>query len=501
MNPWRWTRAIAVYVIGIAAMQVQGYTQILVSVRGGDPLYLNSLRAGPLYLFFGIALILIVVMCVTNLARSAYTAPTGTVRRQLMTLLIATLITGLTVPLSLLSSWFNLFPVPIVIMATVLAVFVGMVGYGVARYSALVEGRIIRQDFVYNLVFIAFVTLLYWIFTRFLMLMYGAPSVITVLIPILATLTHSAVNIGHRLMDRVFYQKETLRLRSNLQRLNRLVGEGESLHANLNSALSEVCLSVRATYGLILAFKGQPPPLLADYHWRGQPVEVPAECFHADDLTHIKPGHFAPPLHEAALLVPLYAESGQVGALILGQPVNGVQYAPEDLDRIVHPADRIADVIQVEQRKAEYLQRLGSVAEEHRSQGSTAAASIPVSIIEVALRNLYDYAYLADTPLAEMEIVRRRMTGDKKTSLERGKAVHSILLDALEQMRPAPGVPRDPPPREWYPYVILHDAYLDGIQNRNIMSKLYISEGTFNRTRRAAIRSLARTLTEMEHPA
>jgi hypothetical protein len=160
----------------------------------------------------------------------------------------------------------------------------------------------------------------------------------------------------------------------------------------------------------------------------------------------------------------------------------------------------MADVIQVEQRKAAYLQRLGSLAEEHRSQGSTAAASIPVNLIEVALRNLYDFAYLADTPLAEMEIVRKRMTGDKKTSLERGKAVHSILLDALEQMRPAPGVPREPPPREWYPYVILHDAYLDGIQNRNIMSKLYISEGTFNRTRRAAIRSLARTLTEMEHP-
>ena len=32
----------------------------------------------------------------------------------------------------------------------------------------------------------------------------------------------------------------------------------------------------------------------------------------------------------------------------------------------------------------------------------------------------------------------------------------------------------------------------------NIMLKLYISEGTFNRTRRMAIRSLARALGEME---
>ena len=34
---------------------------------------------------------------------------------------------------------------------------------------------------------------------------------------------------------------------------------------------------------------------------------------------------------------------------------------------------------------------------------------------------------------------------------------------------------------------------------RDIMSKLYISEGTFNRTRRVAITSLARALIEMEN--
>jgi len=46
--------------------------------------------------------------------------------------------------------------------------------------------------------------------------------------------------------------------------------------------------------------------------------------------------------------------------------------------------------------------------------------------------------------------------------------------------------------------VILYDAYVKEIQNRDIMGRLYISEGTFNRTRRAAIRSLAKALAEME---
>jgi hypothetical protein len=44
----------------------------------------------------------------------------------------------------------------------------------------------------------------------------------------------------------------------------------------------------------------------------------------------------------------------------------------------------------------------------------------------------------------------------------------------------------------------LHDAYIEDQLNRDIMSKLYISEGTFNRTRRSAIRSVTRALEEME---
>ena len=51
-------------------------------------------------------------------------------------------------------------------------------------------------------------------------------------------------------------------------------------------------------------------------------------------------------------------------------------------------------------------------------------------------------------------------------------------------------------PREWYSYVVLHDAYIEGAPNRDIMARLYISEGTFNRTRRKALRGVARLLLE-----
>jgi len=44
----------------------------------------------------------------------------------------------------------------------------------------------------------------------------------------------------------------------------------------------------------------------------------------------------------------------------------------------------------------------------------------------------------------------------------------------------------------------LHGAYLEDKLNRDILSHLYISEGTFNRTRRSAIHSVTRMLKEME---
>ena len=304
---------------------------------------------------------------------------------------------------------------------------------------------------------------------------------------------------GYRLIDRLFFQQQTRRLRSNLQRLSRLAGEGEDFQENLKDTLNAVCVSVRASYGLIFEFDREWARPISDYRWRELPVEIPAQTLAADDVTHLELGQLPDPLNEAALLVPLYVESGQVGALVLGQPTNGVRYANEDVEHVLHPADRVADVIFITKRKNEYLSRLTELTEEHRMHTTRQAASIPVEDVEDALRNLYDYAYLSDTPLADLDLVSGQMIPGQKTHLERGKMVYAVVVEALDKMRPGRDVPRDPPPREWYPYIILSDAYLNDVPNRDIMSRLYISEGTFNRTRRAAIRSLARTLAEMEN--
>jgi hypothetical protein len=500
MNAWRWTRVILAYVVAAIAIEVQAFTQILFSVEGGDPLYLNSLRAGPLYSIFGLALVGLTVMCIINLVRSVRVAPNEIIRRQLMTLVTATVFTGLIMPVSLVSSGMDLFPMPMVVMSGVLTVFVSLVGYGVARYSALVKKRTIERDFFYNLIGIAVLAVLYIAAAWILVFAYQAPKVVVIFFPLLGVFMHTALNATSIFLDSFFYRPETRRLRASLHELRRLAGESDNINILLEQILEALCDSVHATYGLIVTFQEGTAREIVQRRWKGNELKLPVSLLAADDVLHLSPGHFAAPLEEAALLLPLYIEAEQIGTLVLGRPANGLQYAPEDVEQLLYPADQIADALHIHRRNRARLEKLEQAAKDS-PPSATVLSRIPADLVDLALRNLFDYAYLADSPLAELDIVRRQLAGEKKTHIERGKIVHTVVLQALEKLCPGPEIPREPVPRAWYPYMILHDAYVAGIQNRDIMSKLYISEGTFNRTRRGAIRSLARALAEMEHAA
>jgi hypothetical protein len=218
----------------------------------------------------------------------------------------------------------------------------------------------------------------------------------------------------------------------------------------------------------------------------------------ADDIMPLEPGHFAPPLAEAALLIPLHAETEQLGALILGQPVNSAHFSQADIELLLYSSDRIADTIQNIQREAEYLDQIAALVEEIRPTVVATPTEISVKAVEDALRNLSNYAYLGEHPLAKTKLVEAGLPPGAVTHLDRGKAVYRVVAEAVEKLRPDGDIPADPPPREWYPYLILHSAYLEDVPNRDIMSRLYISEGTFNRTRRAALRAVTQTLEEME---
>ena len=82
--------------------------------------------------------------------------------------------------------------------------------------------------------------------------------------------------------------------------------------------------------------------------------------------------------------------------------------------------------------------------------------------------------------------------------LDKGKVVYEVIEEVVNKLRPEVEYPGDPAPREWHQFLILYGAYFENKLNRDIMSQLYISEGTFNRTRRSAIRTVSRALVEME---
>lgn len=500
LNSWRWTRILLGYLLAVVAALLQTSAQILFAADNINPLFLNSLQAGPWYPLFGVALLAVTWTCVFNLAVAARHAPSSMARSQLITLTWATVIIGLLGPISIAGSYFKL-PIPIVVVSIMAAIPLVIIGWGIARYSALMDGRTSMRDFIYQLALLGLVLLVYIPFSLMVQKLYNAPMVIVMFFPVLAVITHSSITYFFRLMDRIFYKKETRQLRQGLRQLSRQVGVSETLEEALSHAIDTLCLLVDASYGLILVFEDGLARRGASYHLDVPIPYLEPKKLAADDALHLKLNQFPAPLTEAALLVPLYAETEQIGALLLGRPNNGLHYAKEDVLQILNISDRIAETMVITQRNAQYLEQIGDLVHAHKTGQTRETAVVSLENVELAIRNIYDYTSLADNPLSDLNVVQQRLPQGEDSYLERGKMLHTVLIEALEKMRPGLEAPPNPPTRKWYPYLILQEAYLKETTNRDIMLKLYISEGMFNRTRRMALNALARTLGEMEAAA
>jgi hypothetical protein len=497
LNTWRWIRVLSAYALAIAAIILQASTPFLFPVGGGDPLYLNTLQAGPLYPVFATGLVIFSAASLINLLRSAHETPFYMPRRQLNTLAAATLVAGLVGPVSIAGSALG-YPIPMLAISLPLGIAVGLIGFGVARYSALMEGRTMLRDFLYNALAVGSVMLFYLVVISLLAAAYALPAILTILVVTLAIFTHALISLARTALDTIFFRGRTRELRTSLRNLARLAAEQGELAERLSLAFDSICTSVRATFGVMLDVRGGNIHTLTAYRWRERPLTMPVEGLLADDVVHLDPGQLAPPFEEAALLIPLYAEEDQLGALLLGRPENGVQYSLTDLERLLDPSDRLAIAIRDHQREAAYIEQLASLTKSLQPRERPGSLQVTVKTVENALRNLSDFAYLGDSPLANLRLAGSFLSQGQVTHLDRGKAVYTTITTALEKLKPDGEMKGNPPPREWYPYLILHQAYLEDVPNRDIMSYLYISEGTFSRTRRAAIRAIARALEEME---
>ena len=129
-----------------------------------------------------------------------------------------------------------------------------------------------------------------------------------------------------------------------------------------------------------------------------------------------------------------------------------------------------------------------------------------VGLIEQALRRLNNPAALGRTELADripavLESATREAVGrglQEATPLERAQAMRSVLIASLElRLKPLDGnVALDAPAA--LQYHILQEEYLQEMQNKHIIARHSIGEGTFNRNRRQAVAALAEDLAKQE---
>jgi len=189
----------------------------------------------------------------------------------------------------------------------------------------------------------------------------------------------------------------------------------------------------------------------------------------------------------------------------IGKPHSRIEYSAGDLELLEEVADQIGTLVSLHKLKPGQTAQIRKMVAESRAnvdELNSVAGKIKgtisihpdaefIKMVEEALRNLPDAITLGQLPLAD------KMGISAETHIERGKQLQVLLMDSIELFKPEEERPPEPLPRLWYNYAVLHDAYIEGVPNREIMARLYISEGTFNRTRRNAIRGLARALTEI----
>jgi GAF domain-containing protein len=220
-------------------------------------------------------------------------------------------------------------------------------------------------------------------------------------------------------------------------------------------------------------------------------------------------------LPDQALLLPIYGGAEQVGALLLGPKTNGAAYLPEEIEYLEGLTEQVADLIQAAQQQEAQAKLLQQEIERYAERPAVIVGSEGgednafMDEVEDALRHMHQFAYLGQHPVAQLQVVEQlaqenaTKAGIAVTHVERGKALHQLLVQAVEKLRPGEKAPakHEVPARQWQPYLILHHSYIQGELTTDIMSWLYISESNYNRKRKHAAQSVAKTIQEMEQLA
>lgn len=490
------------------------------------------------YILFLSLLIVLPLWTMWNFYRARAETLIPLLRRQLSQLLVATAVAyvgGLYAGLSIYLQWEG----PFFPSRAILGIGIILLGYGVVKYDALLEGRSIERDALYSSSGVGLVTLFY-AFIAWLLWLTGDATIPAVAIFLLcAVITHTLSDGGRAILDRLVYRGHQRQLRTDLHQLVRVTGRGSPLAEQLQLVLATVCQTSGAAIGFV-ALRDAGSEIFRvvatrEARWRGR--QLSAASLSAQHLVNLQTSLQARrhELEGMALLAPLMDEQRQIGALVLGAKLSGDPYHPEDVEYVETVGLQLAAMIvtarqqemrvhELEQVIEEYLAREGNLQQQMQQLVAIPAIQEPepvdldegqmTSLTEDALRHLSDFAYLGEHQFAQLRVLGAFLPvaegvepgatrGGAVTHLDRGKALHALLVQAVAQLRPPGAEPKgnNVPAREWHNYLILHESYIKGELTREIMARLFIGEGTYNRTRRRALRSVAKIVQEMESQA
>ncbi len=110
-----------------------------------------------------------------------------------------------------------------------------------------------------------------------------------------------------------------------------------------------------------------------------------------------------------------------------------------------------------------------------------------IRLVRDALARLFDAAHLQDHPLGPFLLPQQGVTGTSNA-----QALRRIILDTIELLRPAAHVPYTA--KEWRPYRVLTEQYVQHTPSLMVAQELAISERQYQREHARALRALTNLL-------
>jgi hypothetical protein len=308
-------------------------------------------------------------------------------------------------------------------------------------------------------------------------------------------LTHALYDLVREFLERLRIRDEST-LRKQLRQLENNISSENMLHLRLQEGLDLLCNTLNASGGFIAVKRGDEFVVTASRHSVQLERRFASSSLSYEDVS-VTQNELLPNI---VSLAPTFDGQTQIAIVGLGKPNKKLEYSNGDLDLLSEMADHIGTIVSLSNLQPQ-LNRFITQSEINQSEANFVAGEMLgaiganpdqefIKIVEEGLRHLSDYIALGQSSLAD------KLEIQAVSHIERGRELQKIIVDSIELLRPAEKRPPEPLPRVWYNHAVLHDAYVEGVPNREIMARLYISEGTFNRTRRNAIRGLARLLME-----